>query len=132
MPVCHCISCKGSLARRDWLAAGPDAGVRRGRRSDGEGTYKSQLVPKIDIKSNTITEQDGRSEEHLHRIQSRKLRDQLSISFLSSFAKRVCARMCIAKEKLVTKSGNGNVKSESAKNNNWTTLFTKVIIGFAF
>lgn len=38
-------------------------------------------------------------------------------------------KMCMAKEKLVTKSGNGvanSGKSESAKKN-WTTMFTKVI-----
>lgn len=39
----------------------------------------------------------------------------------------------MAKEKLVTKSGNGvagGAKSESAKTKNWTTMFTKVITNY--
>lgn len=104
--------------------------------------YKSEQVPAIDIKSNTITAQDSRRSQDtlpgsLRLLRSLKFISQPQLQcFANSFA-FVCVcvnqqqqqlKMCMAKEKLVTKSGvaASNGKSESAKRN-WTTMFTKVI-----
>lgn len=136
------------FSRTGWLLACVEGG-------DPPRQYKSEQVPTIDIKSNTITAQDSRTDpktRSLARITQPSTRrdlkfihdhhhQKLTVVFESQcyhlfvlfvlLPRTQFLKMCMAKEKLVTKSGSsngvaGNGKSESAKRN-WTTMFTKVI-----